>query len=181
MKVNKTKEIAEFKNYPEWFRELQKNAEDIGARVHFIPKLVIDYTKPYNESAIEGGPDTPSNYNVLKIDDKYFISENEVKKEIIVLFNWINLGESYSKAIRWGLSHNLRKTTPHVPFAIGKYFPRINQELKSNLIYILETTGCSYGGHPFASYVLWNNSKRYSDFGGQSNFSDNNGWFAFRK
>lgn len=170
----------ELKNGDNWFEKLQAEAQKIGARVHLI-RLKVDYTKPHNESAMAGGPQTPANYNVLKVADKYQPSENEVTEETIILFNWINGGGSYSKAINWGLSNGLLKTTPHVPFAIGEQFPNLNYTLGLNPMYVVETTGCSFRDDARACFVCWRGARRKSRLACQSAFGDGNDWFAFRK
>ncbi len=168
------------KNGDNWFEKLQAEAQKIGARVHLI-RLKVDYTKPHNESAMAGGPQTGSNYNVLKVADKYQPSENKVTEETIILFNWINGSGSYSKAIEWGLSNGLLKTTPHVPFAIGEQFPNLNYELGPNPMYVVETTGCSFGGDAYACCVSWGGAGRVSGLNWRSLFGLVNVWFAFRR
>ena len=91
--------FEEIMNGDNWFQKLEANAKVIGARVYLIPKLVVDYKKTHNESAMAGGPETPSYYNVFKVADKYQPSENKVTEETIVLFNWEKGGGSYPKAI----------------------------------------------------------------------------------
>ena len=173
--------FEEIMNGDDWFQKLEASAKAIGARVYLIPKLVVDYTKPHNESAMAGGPQTPSNYNVLKVADKYQPSENKVTEETIVLFNWEKGGGSYPKAIEWGLSNGLLRTTPHVPFAVGEQKPNLNYELGPNPMYVVETTGCSFGGSASACYVWWSAAKRESSLYWQDYFGYGNGWFAFRK
>ena len=173
--------FEEIRNGNDWFLKLQKSAEKIGGRVYLIPKLVVDYTRPHNEAAMAGGPQTGSNYNVLKVADKYQPSENKATEETIVLFNWPKGGGSYSKAIEWGLSNGLLRTTPHVSFAIGEQKLNLNYELGPNPMYVVETTGCSFEGHSNACYVWWNVARRESNLSWQGDFGYGLGWFAFRK
>jgi hypothetical protein len=127
-----------------------------------------------------GGPQTPVNYNVLKVAYKYQ-PKNKVTEETIILFNWINGGGSYSKAIEWGLSNGLLKTIPHVPFAIGEQFPNLNYILGPNPMYVVETTGCSFPGSAAACSVSWHDARRRSDLDWQGLFGNDRDWFAFRK
>ena len=168
-------------NTDNWFTNLQAEAKKIGARIHLITNLSVDYTKPHNDAAMTGGPQTESNYNVLKVADLYQPSENKVTTETIILFNWPNGGGNYQKAIEWGLSNNLLKTTPHVPFAIGENYPKLNYELGSNPMYVVETTGCTFDGNPYACRVWWRGARRESLLRWQSFFGRGFGWFAFRK
>jgi hypothetical protein len=179
--VKLAKFFDEMKNDDNWFEKLQSEASKIGARVHLIPKLTVDYAKSHNEVAMAGGPQTPSNYNVLKVADKYQPSENKVTDETIVLFNWINGGGSYQEAIEWGLQNGLLKTTPHVPFTVGEQFPNLNYTLGPNPMYVVETTGCTFDGNADACSVWWYDANRGSDLHWQDDFGDDNDWFAFRK
>ncbi len=164
-----------------WFKNLQTEAEKIGARLHLIPKLVVDYTKSYREAVIagSGGTQTEFNSNVLSIGSKYGLpDENKVIEETIILFS-LQECHGYSaflKVVEWGLSNDLLQTTPHVPFTIGEQKPNLNHEFGENPTWVFETTGA------FASseicYVCWLNNYRSSecdcfDYGGV--------WFAFRK
>lgn len=171
----------ELKNGDDWFLKLQTSAEKVGARVYLIPKLVVDYTKSHNESAMAGGPDTPSNYNVLKFGDKYPSIENKVMEEAIVLFNWPKGGGSYQKAIEWGLSNGLQRTVPREVFAVGKQLPNLNYELGQNPMYVVETTGCTFDGGSYACCVWWRDATRLSSLHWQSFFDDGFVWFAFCK
>ena len=165
-----------------WFEKLQSKASKIGARVHLI-KIRIDYTRPYAESVKAGGPQTNSGSFVFKVADIYHLPENKIKDEVIVLLNWANGYGSYKKAVEWGLSSGLHKTTPYVPFAIGEQFPEINYEIGPNPMYIIETTGCTFDNcQDCVCCVWWYNLNRESDLCLQGCFADLfGGWFAFRK
>ncbi|MEA3399455.1 MAG: hypothetical protein U9R00_03025 [Patescibacteria group bacterium] len=167
-----------------WFEKLQANAQEIGARVHLIPKLIVDYAKSHNELAMAGGPQTGSGYNVLKVGDKYPSIGNKVVEEVIILFNWPKDGGSYQKAVEWGLSNGLQKTVPKEAFTIGQQFPKLNYELGPNPMYVAETTGCSFGGDPDTCdtcFVWWSDAKRESNLYWQGDFGSDDVWFAFRK
>lgn len=164
----------------EWVEVLKAQAEKIGGQIHIIPQLKVNYARPHNEAAMAGGPQTGSDYNVLKVADKYQ-PEGEEVTEFIILFNFKNGNGSYKKAVEWGLENGLRKTTPHVPFAVGEQFPKLNYELGSNPMYVVETTGCSFDGSERACNVWWNVARRESSLCWQSSFGDSDGWFAFRK
>jgi hypothetical protein len=170
-----------FVNDDDWFQKLEVSAKTIGARVYLIPKLVVDYTKPHNEYAMAGGPQIPSNYNVLKVADKYQPSENKATEETIVLFNWKKGGGSYLKAIEWGLSNSLSSTTPHVPFAVGEQKPNLNYELGPNPMYVVETTGCTFDSNAHACCVWWGDARREPSLYRQDFFGNDIDWFAFRK
>jgi len=179
--VKLAKFFDEMKNGDNWFEKLQIEANKISARVYLIPKLTVNYTKSHNESAIAGGPQTGSDYNVLKVADKYQPSENKVVEEVIVLLNYPQGGGNYQKTVEWGLSNGLSKTTPHVPFAIGEQFSKLNHTLGPNPMYVVETTGCSFYGSADACYVYWDDAGRKSCLDWQGNFGDGRDWFAFRK
>lgn len=170
----------ELKNGDNWFEKLQIEAQKIGARVHLL-KVRVDYTKTHNEAAMAGGPQTGSDYNVLKVADKYQPSENKVIDETIILFNWINGDGNYPKTVEWGLQNGLLKTTPHVSFAIGEQFPKLNYELGPNPMYVVETTGCSFYGPASACFVYWFDAERGSHLDWQDYFGGDFDWFAFRK
>lgn len=159
------------------FKKLQVEASKIGARVHLV-RVKVDYTKSHNESAMAGGPQTVSSYDVLKVADLYQPSKNKVTDEVIVLFNWINGGGSYQKAVEWGLSNGLSKSNPHEVFAVGEQFPKLNYELGTTMS-IVETTGCSFRSNANACCVSWDDAKRRSGLPWQSIFGRNNDWFAF--
>lgn len=164
----------------EWFLKLKAEAEKISARVYLIPKLTVDYTRPFNESLMAGGPQTGLDYDIFKHADEYQPSENKVTDEVIVLFNLINGLGRYQKTIEWGLQNSLQRTTPHVPFAIGEQKPNLNYELGHNYMCVAETTGCQ----DIACLVEWDNNTRrcFSLFKGYLVGSKSEGvWFAFRK
>lgn len=163
------------------FEILQKSAKKIGARLHLIQKLVVDYSIPHNDAAMAGGPQTGSDYNVLKVADKYQSSGNKKTTETIILFNWPKGGDSYQNAVEWGIANGLRKTTPHVSFAIGEQFPKLNYDLGPNPMYVVETTGCLFNGIAHACYVCWNDARRKSNLDWRSSFSSSNDWFTFSK
>jgi hypothetical protein len=163
-----------------WFEKLKASAEKIGARVHMMI-IDVDYSKSHNEAAMAGGPQTPSNYNVLKVADKYTSSEKGIVKETVILFNWPKGGESYAKAVKWGLENGLGLTTPHVPFAVGENHPRLNYDLGPNPMYVAETTGCTFGGDADACVVWFDDSERESNLHWQNFFGDGRDWFCFRK
>jgi hypothetical protein len=168
------------KNNDNWFEKLQSEASKIGARVHLL-KVRVDYTKTHNQSAMAGGPQTGSDYNVLKVANLYQQSENKVIEETVILFNWIKGGGSYPEAIEWGLKNGLLRTTPHVPFSIGEQFPDLNYKLGPNPMYVVETTGCSFDGLADACCVCWHDAKLKSSLYWQSPFGNGLDWFAFRK
>ncbi len=170
----------DLKNGNDWFKKLQTEAEKIGARVHLIENLSVDYTKSHNDAAMAGGPQTGSDYNVLKVGDLYQ-PENKIINETIVLLNWPKGDRSYQKAVEWGLSNGLRKTTPHVSFVVGEKYPKFNYEIGSNPSYVVETTGCSFDVDAHACFVFWCGAKRRSGLGWRSDFGSSRGWFAFRK
>lgn len=163
-----------------WFETLKASAEKIGARVHMMI-IDVDYSKSHNDAALAGGPQTPSNYNVLKVADKYAPSEKGIVKETVILLNYPKGGGNYSKTVQWGLENGLRKTTPHVPFAVGENKPRLNYELGPNPMYAVETTGCTFNGDARACYVWWSDAKRESNLGWQNVFGRDDDWFCFRK
>ncbi|MFA7285984.1 MAG: hypothetical protein WC011_04055 [Candidatus Paceibacterota bacterium] len=163
-----------------WFDNLQKSVEKIGARLHLIENLVVDYSIPHNQAAMSGGPQTGSDYNVLKVTDLYQ-SEKKVVTETIVLLNYPKGGGNYSNTVAWGMKNGLVKTTPHVPFAIGENFPKLNYDLGSNPMYVVETTGCTFGSRASACGVWWGDAERKSSLNWQSGFGNGIDWFAFRK
>lgn len=164
-----------------WFIKLQAEAEKVGGRVHLISNLVVDYSRPHNKAAMAGGPQTGPNSNVLKVDYKYEPLDRKKVTKTILLFNWPTPYGSYKKAVKWGLSNGLHKTTPHVPFAIGEQFPKLNYELGPNPMYVVETTGSTWGSDELACCVSWRDAWRQSNFAWHSNFDQGGGWIAFEK
>lgn len=165
-----------------WFENFQAKASKIGVRVHLI-KINVDCTRPYNELVWAGGPQTDSGSFVFKVADKYQLSEKKITDEVIVLLNWASGYEGYQTTVEWGLSNGLRKTTPYELFAIGEQLPDINYEIGPNPMFIIETTGCTFGDYQdFVCSVWWYNLNRKSDLCLQSCFTGHlGGWFAFRK
>lgn len=167
-------------NTEKWFEKLQAEAKKIGARVHLIQNLEVDYAKSHSDAAMAGGPQTESSHNVLEVGDLY---QTEKKKviETAVLFNWLDGGGSYEKAVQWGLANALRKTTPHVPFTVGEKFPRLNYNLGPNPMFVVETTGCTFAGKSHACRLWWCDARRGSNLRWQSGFGSSDDWFAFLK
>ncbi len=183
----------------QWFQELQKSAEAIGARIYLIENLILDYTKTFSEAALLGGPQTIE----LRRDDGDNIfqvvpgrtSKRVATEETIVLFNWPKGNGEFDKHVRWGISNGLLTTTPLVPFAIGEQYPKLNEVLGSDLE-ITDTSGrCHINPFPYgfmrytislecACSVWWrDNSKRYSSPRSMmwDNFDEGNEWLCFRK
>lgn len=164
-----------------WFEKIQKEAEKIGAKVFLIEKLPVNYGRSHNEAALAGRPQTPGNYNVLKVGDRYTLPESTLVHETVVMLNYPQGGGNYEKTVEWGIKQGLRKSNPHVSFAVGEVYPKLNYELGPNPMYAVETTGCSFGGDPGACYVWWDGAKRRADLGWRSNFGDSCDWFVFCK
>ncbi len=167
-------------NNGNWLKKLETSAAEIGGRIYVIKNLVVDYSQSHNDAATAGGPQTSSDYNVLKIGDLYQPGNKKIT-ETIVLFNWPKGGGSYQKAVEWGTVNSFNKTTPHVPFAVGEKFSDLNYTLGPNPMYVVETTGCSFIGLAGACCVCWDDTKRDSGLDWQGNFGGCSGWFAFRK
>lgn len=170
----------EIKGINPWFEKLQKEAEKMGATLHLIEELPVNYGRPHNEAAMAGGPQTPSSYDVLKVADKYR-AQPETVTETIILLNHFKGGGNYQKIVEWGLQNGLRRTTPHVAFTIGERFPKLNYELGPNPMYVVETTGCSWSGYLDACYMWWDDANRRADLNWRSSFGNDRDWFAFRK
>lgn len=164
-----------------WFEKLQAETRKINGELYLIQDLVVNYTKPHNEAAMLGGPQTRPDYNVLKVTDLYQPSENKEVSETIILLSTKNNGERHQKIIQWGLSVGLRTTTPHVPFAIGENLPNLNYSFGLKKTYVVETTGCVFNGNPSACGVWWEDDKHLSDLRWQRAFALSPGWLAFRK
>jgi len=162
----------------EWFENLKKSAEKIGARVHLIEGLVVDYTKSHNQAVLDGAPETFSNNNVLKVADQSVIRVQKTI-ETIILLNWENGGGSYEKALQWGLANGLRKTTTHTLFAIGESFPKLNYKLGQNPMYVVETTGCTSESSSNACHLWWIGAKRRALLDSRGCYGDTNTWFPF--
>lgn len=165
----------------DWFEKLQIEAEKIDARLYLIPKLRVDYSKTHKEAAMTGGPQTGSDWNVLKVGDKYILPTNTTVDEVIILLNYPKGGGDYIKTGNWGIKNGLEKSVPHEVFAIGEQFPKLNYTLGPNPMYVVETTGCSFDGRAIACCVYWFDAKRLSFLGWQSDFGRGGAWFAFRK
>lgn len=163
-----------------WFEDLKARTEKIGARVHMMV-IDVDYSKPHKEAAMTGGPQAPSSPSVLEVADEYVLLEKGIVRETVILLNWPNGDGSYAKAVRWGLKNHLRKTTPHVLFAVGALHPRLNCELGQNPMCMAETTGCTLNGQANACYVWWRDEGRKTDLSWLDFFGDAGDWFAFRR
>lgn len=163
----------------DWFPELLVEAGKIGACVHVVT-VMVDYTKSHYDAAMAGGPQTPSDYNVLKVGDKYDLPETGTIEEIIILLRCFNNRLKYHEIVEWGIKNGLNKTVPHEIFAIGEGSTRYNYELGLYPIRVVETTGCSYGNHDRACNVYFHSSGRESSLRQQSDFGGNHTWYAFR-
>jgi len=161
--------------------KLQSSAEKIGARVHLIPRLIVDYTKSHNILAMEGGPETNPDCSILRVADRYQLTENKIVKETIVLLNWAEGDGSYQKAVEWAFLNGLQKTVPKEVFSIGKQIPNLNYELGLTHIYLNETTGYSFYGSPQVCFVGWYDDKRKSNIYWQEPLGISCDWFVFRK
>ncbi len=164
-----------------WFEKLQIAANKIGGRVHVFHNVTVDYARSHNEAALAGGPQTPENYDVLKVGDQYKSPQTGKVVETLVAFNWSKGGGSYDEAVTFGLSNGLERTISHETFAIGEHYPKLNYELGPNPMYVIETTGCSFDGGASACLVWWSDAKRRSSLSWQSDYGGEDDWFLFRK
>jgi hypothetical protein len=162
-----------------WFEKLQIEANKIGGRVHIFENVVVDYSRTHNEAAIAGGPQTPSNYNVLKVGDQYPQKENKKVTKTFIAFNWPKGGGSFQKAANFGTSNGLGKTVSYDTFAIGENFPKLNYELGPNPMYMVETTGCTFDGYSSACNVWWYDSERKARLSWQNSYGNGSVWFLF--
>jgi hypothetical protein len=153
-----------------WFEDLKVEATKVGAVLHLIPRLVVDYRVPHEHAVrLASGIDDVKDSGVKEMIHKTIYNEYGKKckgvanlgylyqlpekrkevKETIVLVKW-NPAEhttaSCAQVAEWALGQGLQKTLPHVVFAIGAQ--RKNLELpQSKHFSIGESTGCTVDEH----------------------------------
>lgn len=170
----------------EWVVSLENSAEKIGGEILLIENVMVDYTRPYSEIILnarkrEGKQMDPSEHQALEIANKCEPSKHEAIKETVVLFRYsdwmrMELNAGYKKAIEWGLSNNLCKTTLHVPLAVIEQNPYLFSGICMS--YVVATANCNNRSY-FASY------RRYfrSDVGAGTYCQFQSGlkeaWFSF--
>ncbi len=176
-------------------KELENSARELHARVEIIPPLLIDYTKTIRELALTVSSNTLEEEAFVWGEEKYK-SPNKLLTETIVLLTWeqgFGITETYKAALRWALQNELKMTLPHVPFTIGAFFPNLNQDLRTNHVTIVETTGYGYlpaagvhGAHPklflHGLGLAWDkDSKKKPNIFKLESQGACGSWFAFRK
>ena len=161
-----------------WFNGLKVNAEKKGYRVHLIPYLMVDYSKPLLKTIMLAGPDSnPEHNHIRHVDEHHYHYELEkiVKVETIVLLNVfkgvkdnnneearLNKG-NYYKVLNFRNENILDNITPHALFALGIKHPKLNDELGVEYAYAVETQGvlsCHVGEYDINYAVLVNKHRR---------------------
>jgi len=129
------------------FLDLQKNAMEVGASIHVISNLLIDY-----DGMVVGEQDK---YDFAKIK----ADEPKEKFKNIILLNYPEGEGSFKKAIKWTIANNLCMTDEFVLSSIGKYKPKLRSELGLNsLVYIIGTKGVVIGKEKQAYCLIYNDN-----------------------
>jgi hypothetical protein len=152
-----------------------------GARIHCLT-VTVKLDRPWQEAVNLAGPNTPDNYNVRKVEDKYPATGTETVEEDLVLLNYPSGDGNWEKALAWAESTGqLEKTVPREVFAVGEQHPTLHRTLGQNPMYAVATKECTFDGNRRACYVWWDDSGRRADLRWVSYFGYASGWFLFRK
>ncbi len=157
-------------------RQLQNSAKEIGAIVHVLPEVLVDYGDNIYVPFLENNVDV----NPMAVRDSYPKIEAKEITETIILINWPNSQGSCKRALNWATENNLSSTTPHVLSPINTYHSDLNGELKDPCI-VVETTGCIVDDMPYNCTILLIGLSD-TDFifvHNQKDLGHRGNWFAF--
>ena len=149
-----------------------------GGRIHIV-RVPVQLDREWQEAINAAGPDTPGNYNVLKVGDQYPSKGNGIIEAEIVLMNFGPNGGNWDKAIAWADQYRLKRTNPRHVFAIGEHKPHLHYELGFDYMYAVATEECSFGGRRGACSVWWSRSGRRASLGWIEVCGYSFDWLAF--
>lgn len=159
---------------------LIKSANKIGAHIKEI-SVAIDHSLPWKEAIMQAGPDTESDYDVLKVSNLYPAEQKVSETKELVFLNFKNGNGSYEKAAAWGKENGLTPSTPQDIFEFAIKNPDLEIFFGKSRGYIVETTGCMFDGDAQACHVYWNDANRKAYLYWQAYFGYAYAWFAFCK
>jgi hypothetical protein len=134
--------------------------------------------KNWKQTIKSSSPDTYDDSSIYKVEDLY--PKEKVEERELVLINYSKDG-NWKKALEYAKENDLEFTTPKDILALQKQYPELNKDSDVENMYVVETTGCSFGGDALACYVSWDGVERKSGLYWRGDFGDGGDWFAFRK
>ncbi len=153
-----------------------------GGRVHVLTVPVI-LDRLLHRAVIVAGPNTQDSYNnVWKVGKHYPPIGIGTAQTKIILVNFGTQGGSLAKAITWAEQYDLKLTDPRLVFAIGEHSPRLDKELKMDIMqHVVSTRECSFEGHQQVCVVWWFGKGRGADLRRTDKMGSPDDWFAFTR
>lgn len=173
----------------EWVKKLELSAAKIGAQIHVIPHLIVDYSQSYEDAISAATSDRGGSAYIYQVENLYEPGIGRIT-EFTVLLNFKEGRHSYQQeVIEWGIVNGLRRSTPHIPYAVAEHFSNLKDYLAptSRLLRVVETTGCMHEKQLRAACIQWRNTDDETDvtrcchFPWQKRLGVSTDWFAFCK
>ena len=149
-----------------------------GGRIHVL-RVPVNPTREWQEAINAAGPNTPSNYDVRKVADKYPPQDGVVEEKEIILVNFGKTISDTRVAVEWGKQHGLRPASPRPVFAIGEHKPQLHRELGVNAMAVVSPEECSFDVVRRVCIVWWSDADRHCNLRWFGHEWSAYYWFAF--
>ena len=149
-----------------------------GGRIHIV-RVLVNPTREWQEAINAAGPDTPSNYEVCKVADKYPPQDGAVEEKEIILVNFGRTISDTKVAVDWGKQNKLRPANPRQTFAVGEYKPKLHRELGVNSMVVVSPDECTFDGYRRVCDVWWDDTDRFCGLSWDGLEWNADYWFAF--
>lgn len=144
-----------------------------------IPNIAVNYDRKFVDAAMAGGPQTPSNYDVLKVGDLYVARHKGIVRRNITIVNF-GLDVSSEQAQEFGQAHKLGRTLdPWECFSIGEHRPMLNRELGFDYMAVVSLEKCEFGGGSRVCVCWWRGQERKAALYWFASVWDDYCWFGF--
>jgi hypothetical protein len=151
-----------------------------SGRLHVV-RVPVNPGSEWHEAVNAAGPDTPKNYDVRKVADKYPPQKGEASKQEIILVNFGKTIPNSQYALDWAKPLGLKPTSPRGIFAVGEHKPKLNEELGVAYMAVVSLEDCSFGGGRHVPFLWWGGSCRWARLRWFGGGWGGDCWFAFSR
>ncbi len=149
-----------------------------GGRIHIV-RVPVNPSREWQEAINAAGPNTPSNYDVRKVADKYPSQAGAIEGKEVILINFGRTISDTQVAVDWAKQYKLRPASPRPVFAIGEHKPQLHRELGTNSMAVVSPDECTFGGGRQVCSVWWSDASRDCDLDWCAYEWLADCWFAF--
>lgn len=149
-----------------------------GGRIHIV-RVLVNPSRPWQNAVDSAGPNTPSNYDVRRVADKYPPQDGAVEEKEIILVNFGRTIPDTQVAVDWVKQYKLRPASPRPVFAIGECKPQLHRELGLDSMAVVSPEECTFDGGRRVCHVWWGGADRDCYLDWYDDEWDADFWFAF--